>query len=71
MSTETACILFSIPAIGYCALTLKKRWIAGPWVRKIEREEDPFSYWLIWAFTAVVALGLAILPILTWIGVRE
>jgi hypothetical protein len=71
MSTETACILFSVPAIGYCALTLKKRWIAGPWGTKIKREEDPFFYWLIWTSTSAVALGLAVLPILTWTGVRE
>jgi len=71
MSTEAVCFLFGIPALGYCILTFKKGWIAGRWGRKVQRDEDPVAYWFSWVFTSAVALGLIIMPILSWLGLRE
>jgi hypothetical protein len=70
MSTETACFLFGIATTFLWVKGLKKGIMIGR-IRWVRRDEDTFMFWLHAAFAGSVALGLLIMPMLTWAGFRR
>jgi hypothetical protein len=70
MSTETACLLFGSCASFFWISGLRKGVMLGRsgWIR---REDDTFLFWVHALFGGSVALGLIVMPLLAWLGLRE
>ncbi|TSJ74491.1 hypothetical protein [Rariglobus hedericola] len=71
MSTNLACFLFGIPVTVLWAFGIKKGIMYGARNRWIRRNNEPFLFWFMTAFSGSVALGLLVAPILSWTGLRE
>jgi len=70
MSTNLTCFVFGIPLTIIWAVMLRRGIALGRNLRKIHRDEDPFSFWILTGFQGLIALGFLITPVLSWAGLR-
>lgn len=71
MSTEAVCFLFGIPATFFWALGLRKGLMLGVHGRMIRRELDSLPFWIVTVLWGAIALGLLVMPVLAWLGLRN
>jgi hypothetical protein len=70
MSTELTCFVFGIPATLLWWTCVKKGIMIGPHARRVLKENDPLSFWIIAALNGTIAVGFIIAPVLSWLGLR-
>ncbi len=78
MSTELACFVLGIAATAFWLNGIRhgvmlgwKNLLFASGTGLIHRSADAMGFWIATAVVGCLALGLLILPVLSWIGVRH
>lgn len=71
MSTNLACLLFGIPATLVWMRAVKRGVIFGSKSHWVRRDEDPLVFWFFAILYGGIAMGLVVMPIFAWLGLRE
>lgn len=66
MSTELTCLILGLPATLLWWAGIRKGLMIGPNAKRVLRETDPLSFWMLAAIWGSMAVGLMFAPILTW-----
>ena len=71
MSTELTCFILGIPASLIWWTGMKKGLMVGPNARRVLKDFDPVVFWILAAWWGMIAIGLLVAPILSWLGLRS